>query len=206
MATVNGLPFFDTMPDFASPPEPSVSLKMHLADHGIGQKIAGFVGRREQQILTSEFKTHSAAERHAVEKFFNERKGSGGGFYVPSWHRDVDCPSGITSGIDTLEISPIDYDTVYLANTDTNAPGKWLFAYSAGGVMQTRNVLSYTTGALTVDSEWTTAVVADELLCGFIHYVRFLDDTLRVEYDGQEKATISVQMIEVIDVISDADA
>lgn len=205
MSELNGKPLLDIVPDFATAPEPTISLRELLAKMGVGPGVHTFTGKRPQELLNFTFKTSTEDERVALEAFFHARRGRAQSFWVPSWHADLNAPNGIVSGTTELEITPVDYDA-YLEYTEEEALGRWIFAYSAEGVLECKQVTAYAAGVLTVADAWVNDFDADNLIVGFVHHVRFDTDTMRGEFVTPDHVEYVLPMLDAIPVESDPDA
>jgi len=209
MPTIAGKPVFDVMPDFVAPPRQTVSMHMLLSGHSPAPRIAAFKGKRPAHVLPFEYVVLSQEERNAIEDHWNAMYGRGGGFWIPSWHKDLALVANWSLGATALQIEYVGYNATFLADANTYALGRWIWIRYPDGTMDYREVTaasgSATPETLTV-AAMSKAGVASACAAGFMHYVRFASDALIWQAKGVNNARVKLDMVEILDVTSEADA
>ena len=211
-STLEGFDVFDdVLPDFVDPPAGFQALRPEFAELSQAGYIAGFPGKWPRTVLRHHYQFDSgdlSGDLGKVMKFFHDRGGRHGNFWVPSYYSEFQ-PSGDNSGT-TVNIEFIGYDAAYLQGPATFGLGRYIFLMHVDGTINYRKVTSVsgssTPEALTISSALSQTFEEENTIIGLMYFVRFNVDDLEIEVSQRNSLRTALSFIETSTPESEADA
>lgn len=205
--TIEGFPTLLIMPDFASPPRLAGAMKYDEADLSQAARLNIFVGDRPLHNFTHKFKFTNKTDSEAFEDFLDALCGQWGGFYVPSWHAELNPAANLANGGTSLQITPVNYPTVYdPTNPYTVRLGHYIFLIDYDGTFFVSKVTAATvtggTETLTLATAAPKQFTVGSFFVGFMYCVRPLSDSIALTYNGQGEIEADLSMTELMRVES----
>jgi hypothetical protein len=207
--TLDTIPVLDMEPDFALPARIRGTRIQDMVDLSVAKRILTFRGKQVIHNLYHEWILQDRAEIEEIESFFHDRKGKWEGFFTPSWHGEMEPKNSLAISGTSLQIDGIDYLGTLGALDGSHTLGNYIFLLHRDGTLHLDKVTAVTgttTETLTLRDGVPQAFDLGDYICGFLYFVRFLNDELDLNFDGFEKAraNLSMQEIPIVDVEDDA--
>lgn len=185
-------PVFELIPDFSDPPEYGTLTAVERAGLSPAQDVAFFPHTQPEHTFSFQFVFTTAADIRAMKAFFLDRAGRTKPFYLPSWRNDLPAYTG-AAGSNLLTVVA-DYEL----GDHADAAGRQVFIWQPGKALFVSSVVSATPGVsgrvelnltrflpFTVDA--TTAVI------GYVHLVRFSEESLQYDHLSASVATVDAK-------------
>ena len=208
--TIEGKELLEIVPNFATAPAIASQRQFTPVNLSHGRRVMDFNGRSALHSMNHEFVFATAAEWKEFHKFFYDRRGRWGAFWVPSWHGELNPVASLLEDGDELSITEVKYNETYpLDPDDMTTLGRYVWLLRIDGVRHISKVLSVANGSpevLTLETPAPADFPLGSFVVGFLYHVRFGDDTVRFTYTGPNAAKVSMSVVEVLNVKAEPDA
>ena len=206
---LEGLEVLLLQPDFATSPKIVGNHSSEKVELSESEKVEIYIGDHPLHSFTHRFKLTSRADIATLEDFFFDRAGKWQPFWIPSWHAELNPVATIANGGTELQISPVNYATVFNpSHANVAKLGHYIFLIHLDGTFLIRKVTGVSGTSpevLTLNSAVTREFKLGEFAVGFVYCVSLISDELALTYSGPSSATAEFGVTEesFIDPVTD---
>jgi hypothetical protein len=202
MAEFLNNPIFELAPNFAGIPTLAVSTVGSIIGEGFGPRLAQFSGKHPRHTLNHEWHLKTALEIKQFCQFFDQQAGRWGGFFMPSYHAEIEPIDDVLDGATEIHIDEIGYfDAFNINGGNAMALGSSIALIHRDGsrhYARITDVLDGNPERLIIDPPVDRDWLIGEFFISFLYYVRFVNDLVTLDFNGPNEATVRAPMIENI--------
>ena len=202
--TLEGLDVLLIMPEFSTAPKIAANISTQQVQISEARGIIAYPMDRPLHTIGMKFKFISKAAAAEFEDFMDAQAGKWKSFYVPSWHAELNPVATLSSGSTSLQISPVNYATVY-DPTDSNVArlGHYIFCLHYDGtlfVSKVSSVAGTSPEILTLATAAPKDFTLGQFLVGFMYCVNAISDAVDINYFSLNKAEADLGVTETLKI------